>query len=47
MINHTGDVLLDSYVFVNPRNVVDYLSSGEFYPQRCSPEITATNLACS
>ena len=29
MTNHKGDVLLDSYVFVNPKNVVDYLSSGE------------------
>lgn len=26
MVDHKGDILLDSYVFVNPKNVLDYLT---------------------
>jgi len=29
MVDYKGDVLLHSYVYVNPHNVVDYLSAGE------------------
>ena len=29
MVDHQGEILLDSYVYVNPKNVLDYLTPGE------------------
>jgi len=28
MVDHQGEILLDSYVYVNPKNVLDYLTPG-------------------
>lgn len=29
MVDHKGDVVLATYVYVNPKNVVDYITSSK------------------